>query len=55
MDTTKLEKINDLLADDCESWLSNGQHSFHYRLSEDSEYERIGRGGRIKLPEKEEE
>ena len=55
VDTTKLENINDLPADDCGSWLNNGQHSFRYRLSEDSEYERIGRGGGVKLPEKEEE
>ena len=37
VNTTKLENINDLLAYDCGSWLNNGQHSFHYQLSEDSE------------------
>ena len=48
LDITKLENINDLLADGCGSWLNDGQHSFHYRLSEDGEYKRIGKGGGIK-------
>ena len=55
MDKTKLENINDLLADDCGSWWNNGQHSFDCWLTEDGWYEWIGRGGGIKLPEKEEE
>ena len=35
MDKTKLEHIDDLLADDCGSWWNNGQHSFHCWLTED--------------------
>ena len=45
VDTNKLKSVNDILADDTGTWLSNGQHKFHYRKNIYGEkYIKAGRG-----------
>ena len=43
VDTSKLKNHDDVLADDCGSWINNGQHQFFYQISEQGVYERVGR------------
>ena len=39
----KTSAFDDVLADDCGSWVNNGQHQFIYEMNEDGVFERVGR------------
>lgn len=41
VDTSKLDHVRDILADDSGKWLNNGQHKFWFLKNEENYFERI--------------
>ena len=40
---SKPKNHDDMLADDCESWINNGQHQFFWRINKPELHEWLGR------------